>query len=88
MTAHIMLNRHNRFLQRRFTWTPPHAVNNQLPAGSSYLNLSPHNFDPHDTVCFEHPEKCDRTVDLLYYSKDENVTDFSGYDWIITADPK
>lgn len=77
-----------RFLQRRFSWTPPLAQKHDLPAGSGYLNLSPQHFNPHATICFEKPDQCDQTIDLLFYSKDENVTDYTGYDWIITADPK
>ena len=52
-----------------------------------YLNLAPNMLDPELHRCFEDPEKCDRVLDLIYYSKDENVTDFSAYDWLITADP-
>lgn len=93
MTVSPTLHKTTRFLQRRFTWTPRHASHLDLPARSShsYLNLSPQQqkeLDPQVRRCFQEPNSCTQVVDLLYYSKDENVTDYSGYDWLITANPK
>jgi hypothetical protein len=78
----------DRFLQKRFTWTPPSASSASPPAQSNYLNLSPEHFDPRVRHCFSNPASCTEVVDMVFYSKDENVTDFTPYDWLITADPR
>mmetsp|Transcript_51944 Transcript_51944/g.90661 ORF Transcript_51944/g.90661 Transcript_51944/m.90661 type:complete len:197 (-) Transcript_51944:27-617(-) len=75
-----------RFLQRRFVYGP----SDRLPsytAHRSYLNLKPHQYDPALNVCFRDAIQCAEDIDLVYYSKDENVTDYTLYDWLITADP-
>jgi hypothetical protein len=82
-----MLTAH-RFLQKRFTWTPPSASSTSPAPHSNYLNLSPQHFDPRVRHCFSSPASCTEVVDMVYYSKEENVTDFTPYDWLITADPR
>lgn len=76
----------NRFLQKRFIWGP----SNKLSATHhrSYLNLAPSQYDNSLNVCFADHSQCEEDIDLVYYSKHENVTDYTQYDWLITADKR
>lgn len=76
-----------RFLQRRFVYGPSNREPS-FTAHRSYLNLKPEQYDPALNVCFRDAAQCAEDVDLVYYSKDENVTDYTAYDWLITADPR
>jgi hypothetical protein len=49
------------------------------------LNLRPEQYV---SQCLWDAEKCSEEADLIYYSKEEGAADLSGYDWLITSDPR
>jgi len=76
-----------RFLQRRFIWGPTNK-REDYTYHRNYLNLNPSDYDHSLNLCFFDSEGCEHEdVDVVYYSKDENISDYAHYDWIITADP-
>ena len=83
----------NRFLQKRFLYIPPTTTSTTTTSSTSsscaYLNLNPtQSVNSNAITCFHSPAQgCEQVVDLVYYSKDENLTDYTQYDWLITADP-
>ena len=82
-----------RFLQKRFLYIPPTTTSpttsTTTTSSSDYLNLNPTQaVNSNALTCFNSPAQgCEQVVDLVYYSKDENLTDYTQYDWLITADP-
>jgi len=83
-----------RFIQKRVVWGPSDRQKGmQIDARRNYLNTGPRQleYDPSLNWCLLDSEKCQEDVDLVYYSKDEDLlvaADMSGYDWIITSDPR
>lgn len=46
--------------------------------------MKPYQYNSQINVCFFNTNECEEDVDLIYYSKDENIIDFNDYDWLIT----
>lgn len=59
-----------------------------VDARQNYLNLRPDQYDRTLSQCFWDADKCPEGADLIYYSKEEGAADLSGYDWLITGDPR
>ena len=57
-----------------------------VQADPGYLNMRPEQYDR--SQCFLVADKCPDEFDLIYYSKEEGLIDQSGYDWLITGDPR
>ena len=76
----------SRFIQRRVMWgsSSDRHRGQRVDALRNYLNLRPEQYDQ----CLWGAEKCAEEADLIYYSKEEGAADLSGYDWLITGDPR
>jgi hypothetical protein len=72
-----------RFIQVRY------PVSTAIPNNNYYLNTAPFEWEQllPSLNCGNRPwGGCGG--DAVYYSKNENVTDFRGFDWVITENPK
>ena len=79
-----------RFIQRRVMWgsSSDRHRGQRVDALRNYLNLRPEQYDRTLNQCLWGAEKCAEEADLIYYSKEEGAADLSGYDWLITGDPR
>lgn len=76
-----------RFIQRRVVWgsSSDRHRGRRVDVLRNYLNLRPEQYV---SQCLWDAEKCSEEADLIYYSKEEGAADLSGYDWLITSDPR
>jgi hypothetical protein len=83
----------SRFLQTRLLFRK--SLTYDIPQLESlYLNCSPEQWEAFMNTLAGHgterinPNWVNIGKDLIFYSKDENVTNYDSYDWLITEDLK